>query len=129
MHLEPQDRHPAFRHGRIDAPQLDPCAFTGAVAAHRADRRAVVLDEHGVVDSGTEGLFKNLSALQNIFMAATRVVLSGSVFATTRLARGVTTVMSHGILNSGSSQHGNASRAATASNWLARKARPPLSNL
>src|SRR5262245_19262571 len=44
--------------------------------------------------------------------------LSSGVFAKAASDSGTTSVIVYGILNAGSSQHGNALRASTASNWV-----------
>ena len=59
-----------------------------------------------------------MRAKSTVLSPPTVFSFSIGVFETAASAAGTVTVTWNGILNSGSSQQGNASRAASASNWV-----------
>src|SRR5262245_43240283 len=87
----------------------------------------------GVVSSGPTAIATRYEGIGGERLNVTRrlrpEVVSEAIgmFETARCSFGTTSVTSQGILNSGSSQHGKASRALAASSCVKRYALPPIS--
>src|SRR5262249_9169644 len=113
-----------------------------AASAARADAPCTVMTRPGTFMPAIGTVSKGPTAIATRYegmggvgwnvttrLAPARDSVATGVVPPARPATGTRGVIRHGILNSGSSQQGNASRASVSSNWVKRYACPPVTTL